>query len=102
MTGIRRTTCRIDELRALLQSVPADGAAMERRLARRLDAAEAALVKAQAATRAKQIRRQRKRARAVLQGFLGVLRRGSHVLGANLERQLERSVKTAISTLTPS
>jgi hypothetical protein len=102
VTGIRRTTCRIDELRALLQSVPADGAAMGRRLARRLDAAEAALAKAQAGTRAKQIRRQRKRARVLLQGFLGVLRRGSHVLGVNLERQLERSVKTAISTLTPS
>jgi hypothetical protein len=102
VTGIRRTSCRIDELRALLQSVPTDGAAMERRLARRLKGAEAALAKLQAATQPKQIRRLRGKARVALRGFLGAVRRGSRVLGANLERQLERSVKTAISTLTPS
>jgi hypothetical protein len=101
VTGIRRTSCRIDEMRALLQSVPTDGTAMERRLARRLDGAEAALAKLQAATQPKQIRRLRKKARVVLQGFLGAVRRGRQVLGANLERQLERSAKTAIGTLTP-
>ena len=84
------------------QSVPTDGAAMERRLARRLDGAEAVVAKLQAATQPKEIRRLRRKARVVLQGFLGAVRRGNRVLGANLERQLERSVKTAISTLTPS
>jgi hypothetical protein len=102
VTGIRRTSCRIDELRALLQSVPTDGAAMERRLARRLDGAEAVVAKLQAATQPKQIRRLRTKARVVLRGFLGAVRRGSRVLGANLEHQLERSVKTAIDTLTSS
>ena len=102
VTGIRLTTCRLDELGALLQSVPADGTAMQRRLARRLDGAAAVLAKLQAATQPKEIRRLRRKARVVLQGFLGAVRRGNRVLGANLERQLERSVKTAISTLTPS
>ena len=82
------------------QSVP--DAAMQRRLARRLNGAEAALAKLQAATHPKQIRRLRTKARVVLRGFLGAVRRGSRVLGPNLERQLERSVKTAIATLTPS
>ena len=82
--------------------MPTDGAAMERRLARRLDGAEAVVAKLQAATQPKQIRRLRTKARVVLRGFLGAVRRGSRVLGPNLERQLERSVKTAIGTLTPS
>ena len=89
-------------MRALLQGVPADGAAMGRRLARRLTGVETALAKVQSATKPKQLRRLQMKARLVLQGFLGAVRRGRSVLGANLERQLERSVKTAISTLTPS
>jgi hypothetical protein len=101
VTGIRRTTCRIDEMRALLRDVPTS-VGMGRRLARRLDAVQAALSQAQTATRQAQQRRQLKKARGALKGFLGAIQRGRRVLGPNLERQLERSVKTAIATLTPS
>src|SRR5262245_43763081 len=101
VTGIRRTTCRIDEMRALLRDVPTS-VGMGRRLARRLDAVEAALAKAQAATQPAQQQRQLKKARGALKGFRDAIRRGRRVLGGTLERQLERSVKTAIGTLTPS
>src|SRR5262249_49646438 len=101
VTGIRRTTCRIDELRALLQDVPTN-VGMGRRLGRLLDTVEAALSKAQAAARPARQRQQLRKARGALKGFLGAIRRGRRVLGGTLERQLERSVKTAIGTLTPS
>jgi hypothetical protein len=101
VTGIRRTTCRVDEMRALLRDVPSSGG-MGRRLGRRLDAVEAALAKAQAATRPAQQRRQLRKARGALEAFRDAIRRGRRVLGGTLERQLERSVNTAIGTLTRS
>src|SRR5262249_12309475 len=101
VTGIRRTSCRIDELRALLRDVPTS-VGMGRRLARRLEVVEAALSKAQTASRPVRQRRHPAEARAALRGFLDAIRRNRRVLGRNLERQLERSVKTAIGTLTPA
>jgi hypothetical protein len=98
-TGVRRTGCRIDELRALLGGLPDSSAARGRRLAKRLDRAEGVLAKAEAATRPKQIHRHLLAARRVFQGFLGAVRRGRDILGATLERQLVRSAKTAIASL---
>src|SRR5262249_20383767 len=99
-TGVGRTRCRIDELRSLLSGLPDSGAAMGRRLAKRLDRAAGALAKAEAATRPKEVRRHLMQARRVFQGFLRAVRGGRGVLGATLERQLVRSAKTAIASLT--
>ncbi len=98
-TGGRRTGCRIDELRFLLSDLPDGSAAMGRRLGKRLDVAEAALAKAEGATKAKHMRRSLRKARTVLQGFLGAVRRSRRVLGATLEHRLVRSAKTAIAAL---
>ncbi len=100
VTGIRRSGCRVDELRALLAALPEGGGRIGRRLARRLDGIAKALGRVESAHGKRRARRARGKARAALRAFVGAVRSHRRVLGAAAGRQLTRSAKTAIANLT--
>jgi hypothetical protein len=102
VTGVRLRRCRVDELRALLSTLPGGGARLRRRLARRLDRVDAWLARAAAAARhPRRVKRARARARAQLRRFIRLVRARRRALGGATERRLARSAKAAIANLGP-
>jgi hypothetical protein len=100
VTGLRQSSCRVEELRALLATLPGGGGRLGGRLARRLDRVEASLARAEAAAgRRRTVKRALRKARALLRGFIGAVRSKRRALGGATQRRLTRSAKTAIASL---
>jgi len=96
VTGIRRISCRVDALRALLATLPPDLGQLRRRLVRQLDRVDEALTRTGSANAA---RRARRRARDGLQRFLGAVRNQRHRIGLSVEHELVLETKAAMATL---
>ncbi len=100
VAGVRRGSCRVDELRGLLATAPPDARRIARQLGRRLDRADRALDRAERATRPGRMRAATKKARRELRAFAGEVRGARRALGRTLARDLTRSAKTAVDDLT--
>jgi hypothetical protein len=100
VTGLRRSSCRVDALRALLTSLPEDLRRLSRRLLARLERADEALARAQAAGRPKKSRPALEKARRELRAFLTTLRHSTRVGGA-LAQRLRVDAKAAIAMARP-
>jgi hypothetical protein len=101
VTGIRTSSCHVDELRALLAALPDGGGKVGRGLVRRLDRVGKILARVEGAKprRAKQMRQ---KAREVLRTFVRTVRANRRALGAVVERGLTRGAKAAIANLAGS
>jgi hypothetical protein len=100
VTGLRRSSCRVDALRALLASLPDELGGLSRRLLDRLDRADKALAKAGSA-RPKKRRSALQKARRHLRTFVQMVRTSRRVGGA-LEHQLTDTAKAAIAMARPA
>jgi len=100
VTGLRRSSCRVDALRALLASLPDELGGLSHRLLGRLDRADKALARA-ASARPKKVRSALLKARLELRAFVQIVRRSRRVGGA-LEHQLTDAAKAAIAMTRPA
>jgi hypothetical protein len=100
VTGLRRSSCRVEALRALLASFRGNLGPLSRRLTAQLERADKALARAQAAGRPKKIRSALAKARLELRAFIRAVRDSSR-LGGALERQLVDNAKAAMAMARP-
>jgi hypothetical protein len=100
VTGLRRSSCHVDALRALLVSLPDELGALSRRLLDQLDRVDKALARA-GSGRPKQQRSALQKARQQLRTFVQMVRKSRRVGGA-LEHQLSDAAKAAIAMARPA
>jgi len=100
VSGARRSTCRIDELRALLSGAPSSAPGVSRRLGRQVDRAANILGRVNFDGPPKHVRRALKKVRGVLHAFKALVNRERRKLGAVLEGNLKRSADRAIANAT--
>src|SRR5262249_20850124 len=87
VTGLRRSSCRVDTMLARLAAFPGDLGGLARKLTRRLDRAGTALSRAEAAKRPAKRRAALAKARRELHAFVVAVRHSRALVGA-FERQL--------------
>jgi hypothetical protein len=100
VTGLRRSSCRVEALRALLTSLSTELGGLSQRLLGRLDRADDALARAAAAGRPKKVRPALQKARKALRAFIKMVHQSSRI-GGSLERQLTDDAKVAIAMARP-
>jgi hypothetical protein len=98
VSGLRRSTCRLDEARALLAGAPEGARTLSDRLGRRLDRATTILNGIDLGGPPRRAKRAFRRARRVLRGFAGLVSQKRGMLGAALGRNLRRSAELAIAS----
>jgi hypothetical protein len=98
VAGVRRSSCRVEEARAVLASL-SRGGTVRRQLDRQLARAGEALERMERATRPRGARAAGQKARVELRAFVAALRANRRRLGQAVEKQLIRSAKAAITNL---